>query len=250
MLLVLACATLLALVAGSALAHSQKSSDRAICANNLRQLTQAWQMYADDYSGVLMANSGSTASLYLNWVNGYMDFTPSNPDNVNTAYLTNAAYAAMGQYVKSPAFFRCPADLSTVIRSGVPFLRVRSYSMNGYVGLGASAWSVGYQVMTNLAQVPQPERIFVLLEEHPQSINDGIFVIDVADTGPGARLIDCPAYYHLAGLNLAMADGHVEYWQWADPRTMPPLDAPFLGNLATPNNPDVARLQRVTSYRP
>jgi prepilin-type processing-associated H-X9-DG protein len=250
LLAVVAATVLVALLSATALAHSQKSADRAICANNLCQLTQAWQMYADDYSSALMGNSAGISGSYLNWVKGVLDFNPNNLDNVSTANLINSANAAMGFYVKSPGLFRCPADLSTVIRSGVPALRVRSYSMNSYVGLGATAWSPGYQVMTNLSQVGQPERTFVLLEEHPNSINDGSFTIDVARVGPAAVLVDAPAYFHMGGANLAMADGHVEYWQWADPRTMPPLTSPFFGDVASPNNPDIARLQKVTSYRP
>jgi len=105
--------------------------------------------------------------------------------------------------------------------------------------------------MTKLAEVSQPAGIFVLLDEHPASINDGQFVMDLASVGPQARLIDFPSYYHLGGENLGMADGHVEYWQWSDARTMPPLNAFSIGlNVASPNNPDVARLQAAASYRP
>jgi prepilin-type N-terminal cleavage/methylation domain-containing protein/prepilin-type processing-associated H-X9-DG protein len=251
LLVVLAVVALLALVAGKALAHSQTSSDRSVCASNLRRLMQAWQMYADDYSGALMANPSPPVANYLSWVRGVLDFNPANADNVNTSYLTNTQYAAMGFYVKSPALFRCPADLFAVIGSGVPYLRVRSYSMNSYVGLGGSAWSLGFQVMTNMSQVPQPDRTFVLLEEHPDSLNDGAFISDPARVGASATWMDFPAYFHLGGANLGLADGHVEYWQWADARTMPPVRfTGTIGNVSVPNDPDVARLQKITSYRP
>ena len=248
---ILAMVGVLVLLAGAGLAHSQMSSDRSVCAHNLRDLTKGWQMYADDFSGALMGNQGNQTRPppYLSWVAGFLDFSPANSDNVNTAYLTNSAYAAMGLYVKTAASFRCPADHSTVIRPTGPNLRVRSYSMNGYLGQGALAWSIGFQVMTNMTQVPQPAGTLVVLEEHPISINDGIFIVDVADVGPAARLIDYPAAYHLGGANLSMADGHVEYWRWADPRTII-NGSMFPVNTATPNDPDVARLQRVSSYRP
>ncbi|MCX6927350.1 MAG: hypothetical protein NT154_29720 [Verrucomicrobia bacterium] len=250
LLAMMAITSILALFAARALGHSQTSSDRAVCDNNLRRLMQAWQMYADDYSGALMPNPDSRSTGYLGWVKGLLDFSAANTDNVNTAYLTNSQYAAMGLYLKTPALFRCPADLSTVIRSGAPYLRVRSYSMNGYVGQGAIGWSLGFQVMTNMSQVPQADRTFLLLEEHPNSLNDGTFTSDLAGVGAGTTLVDFPAYFHLGGANLGMADGHVEYWQWADARTMPPLTQGGLGFIAVPNDPDVARLQKVTSYRP
>src|SRR3954471_5432264 len=94
LLAVLVCVALVAIVSVTAFAHSQPSSDRAVCASNLRRLMLAWQMYADDNSGRLVANTGTGA-----WVSGYMDYTPSNTDNTNTLKLTSSAYAAIGPYV-------------------------------------------------------------------------------------------------------------------------------------------------------
>ena len=62
LLVVLGVVTLLALLTVTALAHNQPSSDRAGCANNLRRLMQAWQMYADDYAGLLMARFDDAVS--------------------------------------------------------------------------------------------------------------------------------------------------------------------------------------------
>lgn len=247
LLVVAAVIAVLVLLNVSALAHSQASSDRGVCANNLRRLMQAWQMYADDYSGRLMGNASASGSGTLNWVAGWLDFNPANADNTNPLKLTNSTYAAMGFYLNSPSLFRCPANLSSVIVLTVPKLRVRSYSMNTCIGTGATAWNPGFQVMTKVSEVCQPERTFVLLEEHPDSINDGAFITDLAGVGTSLRIVDFPAYYHRGAANLAMADGHVELWQWRDARTMPP--GMFVGNVASPNNPDVVRLQQVASYR-
>jgi len=245
LLAVLCCVALLAIVSVTALAHSQPSSDRAGCANNLRRLMLAWQMYADDNSGRLVANAGPGV-----WVSGFLDYTSSNGDNTNTLKLTSSAYAAIGPYVNSPSLFRCPADNSTVLLPGGPKLRVRSYSMNSYMGPNPSPWNSTFQVMTRLTEVSQPDRIFVLLEEHSDSINDGSFVTDPAAIGASGMLIDYPAAFHFGGANITMADGHVAYWQWADSRTMPPVTGlPLLLNVSSPNNPDVNRLGATSSYR-
>src|SRR4051812_20137074 len=103
LLIALCCLALVAVVSLTALAHSQPSSDRAVCASNLRRLMLAWQMYADDNSGRLVANTGPGM-----WVGGFMDYSPSNGDNTNTLKLTSSAYAAIGPYVSSPSVFRCP----------------------------------------------------------------------------------------------------------------------------------------------
>lgn len=247
LLVVLGLAAVLALLSVTALAHSQTSSDRFVCANNLRRLMQAWQMYADDNSGRLLANySGSSGSA---WVSGLLDFSPSNLDNTNTVKLTNVTFAQIAPYVNTALLFRCPADTTALVIGGVPVLRARSYSMNGYVGQNSDSWSPTFQVMTKMVEVSQPDRIFVLLEEHPGSINDTVFVSNLANKGVSAQIIDYPGHFHLGGANLGMADGHVEYWQWSDARTMPPMNgAPLALNVASPNNPDVARLQAAASY--
>jgi competence protein ComGC len=249
LLAVLGVVAVLALLTVTALAHNQPASDRAGCANNLRRLMLAWHMYADDHSGMLMAHAASAGN--IPWISGFMDFNPGNTDNTNIFKLTNATFAAIGPYVDSSSLFRCPADPATVISGGAPKLRVRSYSMNEYVGLPTATWSPSYQVMTKMAEVSQPERIFVLLAEHPDSITGGQFAVDIERVGGVARIIDYPASFHFGGLNLGMADGHVDYWRWSDSRTMPPMN--FNQNLAlnvpSPNNPDVARLQAAASYR-
>lgn len=246
LLVVLGVVTVLALLSLTALAHNQPSSDRAGCANNLRRLMQAWQMYADDNSGRLMGSYSSSPGTA--WVSGYLDFNPNNSDNRNIVKLTNAAYAQIAPYVISSSLFRCPADTTLAI-GGVPTLRVRSYSMNGYVGPTSDPWSPTFQVMTKMPEVSQPDRIFVFTEEHPGSIDDPAFLSDLSHVGAGALIIDYPGHFHLGGANLGMTDGHIEYWQWSDVRTMPPMTGTLLTlNVPSPNNPDVARLQAAASY--
>src|SRR6266542_2800503 len=128
----LALISLLALIQGSVLGNNKSNAERAVCAENLRRLTLAWQMYADDHAGALMGNPGVQGSL-KSWVKGWLDFTTST-DNTNTLYLTNTQHALMGLYVTSASLFRCPSDLSAISRAAGSVLRVRSYSMNGWVG--------------------------------------------------------------------------------------------------------------------
>lgn len=248
LLVVLGVVTVLALLTLTAMAHSQPSSDRAGCANNLRRLMQAWQMYADDNTGRLMGNYSPTPGSA--WVSGNLDYSPANSDNTNTAKLTTPAFAQIGPYVNSSSLFRCPADAAALVVGGVPTLRVRSYSMNAYVGPNSDLpLSPTYQMMTKLVEVSQPDRVFVLLEEHPGSLNDSVFLLDLTRVGLSALIIDYPGHFHLGGANLGMADGHVEHWQWSDARTMPPMNgAPLALNVSSPNNPDVARIQAAASY--
>jgi len=249
LLVVLCVLAVLALLAVTAMAHSQPSSDRAGCANNLRRLMQAWQMYADDYSGQLMGSYSGSPGLRT-WVSGYLDYSSANSDNTNTAKLADPAFAQIGPYVNSSSLFRCPADPTALVVDGEPMLRVRSYSMNAFAGPNSDPINPTFQVMGKMAEVSRPDRIFVLLEEHPGSLNDSVFLLDLVRTGSGTLIIDYPGHFHLGGANLGMADGHVEHWQWSDARTMPPMNGTQLAlNVVSPNNPDVARLQAAGSYQ-
>ena len=61
--------------------------------------------------------------------------------------------------------------------------RIRSYSMNAMVGdagefstNGVNTNNPDYTQFFKITQIPQPTEIFVFLDEHPDSINDGYFL--------------------------------------------------------------------------
>src|SRR5580698_1799167 len=57
------------------LARSKERARAIICLNNTRQLTLAWQLYADDHANLLPYNIGMYGSSFrtnLNWVNNVM----------------------------------------------------------------------------------------------------------------------------------------------------------------------------------
>jgi hypothetical protein len=227
--------SLLFLLQISTFAHNKGNSHRAVCAGNLHRLGISWLMYADDNRGRLVPNSGSFSSTN-DWVTGVLDY--SGTASTNPVKITQGK---LYPYNKAVEIYRCPDDLSTV-RSQ---LRVRSYSMNGYVGDGTLVWSPGFQRMINSSQIRQPDRTFVFIEEHPDSINDGFFVVDMS-SGSAARIVDFPASYHYYGVNQGFADGSVQYRAWLDSRTSPTR---LNFGMLSPNNADLAWLQGVSTYR-
>jgi prepilin-type processing-associated H-X9-DG protein len=228
LLAILGVLSLLFLLQISAFAHNKGDSHRAVCADNLRRLGLSWLMYADDHRGRLAPNQADPFPRTNNWVGGWLDFTSSS-DNTNLATIT---HAKLYPYNKVAEIYRCPDDLSAFRGR----LRIRSYSMNGYVGDGARGWTTGFQFLTNLSLVRQPDRTFVFIEEHPDSINDGAFVVDMSVTAP---LVDYPASYHYSGANLGFADGSVLYHRW---NNIGPI-------FRSTRGPDVVWLQDRTTYR-
>lgn len=245
LLAVLAVLTFLAVIQFSAFAHNRVNSNRFVCAENLRRLAAAWQTYADDHNGKLVANGVFSAS--NSWVGPIF---PDSPDP--GAPLRMITQGLLYPYSRSVDFYRCPADQGRVRVQSRFVENLRSYSMNGWIGEGASGWVGGptapFQIQTHLSLVRQPDQTFVFIEEHADSINDGSFIVDVSSAGSNARLIDFPAAYHNLGANLGFADGSVRYRQWVDSRTVTVLQFPLPPSLQ-PNNPDIAWMQTATTYR-
>lgn len=246
-----------------ALSRAKQKAQGIQCLNNLRQLGLAWVMSADDNQGRLApcsaAGHSSRKSPDLpSWVGGAMDFT-SDLDNINTGLLIDDAtypYAAkLGSYLKNPAVFRCPGDKSQVKIFGKLLNRVRSYSMNNYMGdygidpnQDIGFWFdsqyrlfLSYDDLVNAG----PSKFFVLIDEREDSINEGIFGTVMAEDA----MRDCPASYHGESGALAFKDGHSELHRWIDPRTRPPKEE--WGKLdqlvPMPGNVDIDWLQAHTS---
>lgn len=97
--------------------------------------------------------------------------------------------------------------------------------------------------------VPGPSQLYVLLDEHPDSINAGGFANMMVESPAAARVIDFPASYHNGAAGITFADGHAEIKKWIDGRTKPPVryNGQLALNVASPNNRDMIWLSDRTS---
>src|ERR1035441_8894837 len=76
---------LLALLLTPALARTRLTDQAFQRRNNLRQLLQAWRMYADDNNGTLVPNQeGPGADFSPSWVNGSENWTTDNTVNTRS----------------------------------------------------------------------------------------------------------------------------------------------------------------------
>lgn len=75
-----------------------------------------------------------------------------------------------------------------------------------------------------LPEFPNPTGFFVLLDEHPDSINDGWFVFcTAADPAERNAWSDLPASYHNGAAGFSFADGHSEIKRWQNGSTKRPV---------------------------
>ena len=165
-------------------AASKPNTAATLCMNNHRRLVLAWRMYAQENGENLICNRDGPytgrSSADAAWVGGWLDYG-TGTDNPNVSLLVDHfqwPYGAyLGPYVHSSYVFKCPADRSAVDIAGVQMPRVRSISMSCFVGHKSRAWTSPsrYSVYTKVPQIQAPSRVFVLLDEHPASINDGCF---------------------------------------------------------------------------
>jgi prepilin-type N-terminal cleavage/methylation domain-containing protein/prepilin-type processing-associated H-X9-DG protein len=262
LLVVVAVLALVALLQMGAASDTREVGRGTVCQNNLRRMMLAWQMYASENDGRLVGNldGGGVQPLSNSnrtWVLGWLDVSGGSPPGANTNTELLTVYSPLAPYMGRVAgVFKCPADKSLSLGTrGQP--RVRSISMNGYMGERNGPYTTGYRLFKRMSEIvsPSPVRAFVFIDEREDSINDGCLQIDMTGFDPlnpmMYQIVDVPAEWHNRGVNLSFADGHAETWHWRDPRTMP---AHHRGNLlplgiSSPNNPDVARLQAATSSR-
>jgi prepilin-type N-terminal cleavage/methylation domain-containing protein/prepilin-type processing-associated H-X9-DG protein len=203
------------------------------CLNNLRQINIACLVYTDDFNDRLPYNLGQAEiakgrqkNVFNNWCTPIMNWEAgSDSDNTNSALLT---VGGIGGYTgNNPRIYRCPADIALSddqLKAGWGG-RVRSISMNAMTGNagefsrdGVNVNDPEYKQFFRLGAIPKPSGIFLFVDEHPDSINDGYFVNN-HDSG---RWNDLPASYHSGGANLTFADGHAERHTWKFPSTKPP----------------------------
>jgi prepilin-type processing-associated H-X9-DG protein len=86
--------------------------------------------------------------------------------------------------------------------------------------------------------IPGTSMIFVFLDEHPNSINDAGFAVQMKTVGIFAKIIDYPASYHNGAGGFSFADGHAEIHKWLGKNIQPPIvpnNSGALGNGQTGN---------------
>jgi len=257
---VLVVIALLILMVLPGVARTKGGSRGFQCLNNNRELNRAWRMWTDDNNDLLLYSSHDGSSSPNNqraWIISELDFT-SNPMNWDPA--VSIMRSPMWPYCgTNTVIWRCPSDESYVLVNGEPKPRVRSYSMNFYLGGFAGTYGQSpssYRLYRKSADIvsPSPDRLFVSLDVRPDSINWGNFMTRMEGYAPSNAALfqwelDWPGFYHDSAATFSYADGHGEIHCWQDLRTtttpVPVVQIP----VPSPYNFDIAWLQDRSTRR-
>ncbi len=243
LLVVVAIIIILAALLLPALARSKEKAQAVACLSNLKQLETCWHLYALDDNDVVPPNN-SIMTLNNMVISAQVSWCPDHPQtDTNTLALQQGV---LFQYNTSVAIYHCPADRSTI--SGSVQLRNRSYNMsqsvNGWPEYLASLNLPGvsdipsWKRYTDIVN-PSPASVFVFIDELADTELDSQFGNPVGNPLLPEIWFDMPADRHNQGGNLSFADGHVERWRWAAPKTFS-----YLGQWPTAADmPDFLRIQ-------
>jgi prepilin-type N-terminal cleavage/methylation domain-containing protein/prepilin-type processing-associated H-X9-DG protein len=230
LLVVIAIIAILAGMLLPALSKAKLKAQGISCMNNLKQLQLAWHMYPDDNGDKLVPNGTGDQR---GWVEGWLP-TVQDATNVN---MIKAPKGLLWKYNESLQIYKCPADRSTVKLGGKLHPRVRSISMNG--NMNGNSWYTDiikntFHTYRKSSTIIQPAQAFVFIDEHPDAIDDGYFLVVLDQKNLWGNM---PANYHNGAGGLSFADGHAEIRKWKDRVTLSkkiispaiaPIDVPWI----------------------
>ncbi|HWX22039.1 MAG TPA: prepilin-type N-terminal cleavage/methylation domain-containing protein [Candidatus Binatia bacterium] len=238
LLVVIAIIAILAAMLLPALSRAKVKAQGLMCLGNTKQLTLGWLMYAHDNVdrvannfGVLETTAEVTGKTYRNWVNNVMSWGTDSM-NTNIQLIQNGV---MAPYLAGNlGVYKCPADhYASSAQTALGWSsRSRSISMNAFFGAynanpastwaqGRNIWATDYRQWLKLTTVAKPSNFFVILDEHPDGINDGYF-LNNPDPNT-SKWGDTPASYHGGAGGLSFADGHSEIHKWRSSSTKFPV---------------------------
>jgi prepilin-type N-terminal cleavage/methylation domain-containing protein/prepilin-type processing-associated H-X9-DG protein len=213
LLVVIAIIAVLMAILMPSLNRAREQGKRSTCLSNLKQLTLAWIMYADENNDNLINGDTGEYSIHQNetpWV--LADWRSNMTDEAKKDAILNGA---LWPYVKNMSLYKCPT-VGKIVRSSAHENIFRTYSVSD--SMNCKDWpSMGAEMIKKRMNIPNPAYRIVFLDDGGTITSAlGGWTVYVKEE----RWWDPPPVRHGDGSTFSFADGHSEYKKWNDPRTI------------------------------
>ncbi len=216
LLVVIAIIAILMAILMPTLSRAREQGRRAACMANLKQLTLAWLMYADENDGKIVNGAAGIDSTVASqgpywagkcWHDSYSSGMILDEELQKDGIKKGALFA----YIRDTGPYRCPTG-----SRGELLTYAAMDSVNGLSRTGTVSGSVGTRVGKTVTWLRRVDEII-----SPGPAYRMVF-IDEGWVTPDSYAVhyqqetwwdDAPVR-HGDGVNCSMADGHVEYWKW------------------------------------
>lgn len=219
LLVVIAIIAILAAILFPVLAAARERAKVANCLSNLRNLSTATRLYADNYDG-------GFPKAHIGWI-------PTGPPNIpdwagcqGWCGVVNPQLGSIWRYCNSAGIFLCSSDIGVAAPYGGGMGKnyPLSYTMNGECHLLRPDGTIAY-----------PTRMLLFIHEGRNTIDDATFNQFAMFLGTAGNL---PAAIHHEGTCVSYLDGHARYlsyraalqeqagWWWDGPRVYHAADWP------------------------
>jgi len=203
LLVVIAIIAVLMAILMPTLRTAREQGKRMVCLNNLKQLSLAWIMYADENDDKIVNGATGYSDVVTAWgdhedeqawIDGYhpLDFDAAEED---------IRRGALWPYVKNENIYRCPTARKTEA-----FTYSIMFSMNAVNHDWSKGLKNGYIKLRSKIKNAANRAVF---------IDEGFMTSDAyAVNCHLEQWFDSPPVRHGAGAALSFADGHSEHWKW------------------------------------
>ncbi len=188
-----------------ALSRPKDHAKRVVCLSNLKQLSLAWLMYADENDDLLVNGAIGSSNMNMSWGDhtnevAWVDARGTEWQNLKEQEDAIRA-GALWPYVNNLTIYRCPTG-----RNGAALTYAIMFSMNAVNHPPTQGVSGAYIKKRNEITNPSSRLVF---------IDEGWMTPEAFAVHYDTELWwDDPPARHSDGTTISFADGHAEYWKW------------------------------------